>query len=230
MAGRGSVLVTGGAHRIGRSICEALSARGWRVLVHAREGGDVAGDLSRPLAAETLWADAVAVAPDLRAVVNNAAVFSVAGTLPPGEAAAMMRVNAEVPVRLAELAADYLGARGQTGGVVHLLDSRILSPAAADTPYTASKRALMRAVAADARRLAPTVRVNGVAPGPVLAPKEAANREKGGAILLARRPTPEDVAGAVAFLLEAESVTGQVLAVDAGQSLMRGTDCETEVA
>ena len=65
------------------------------------------------------------------------------------------------------------------------------------------------------------IRVNGVAPGPVLPPTDPANREKGGDILLPRRPTPSDVASAVAFLLGADAVTGQVLAVDSGQSLAR---------
>ena len=61
--------------------------------------------------------------------------------------------------------------------------------------------------------------MNAVAPGPVLAPVDAANSEKGGRVLLDHRPSPEDVAEAVVYLLEARSVTGQILAVDSGQSL-----------
>ena len=64
------------------------------------------------------------------------------------------------------------------------------------------------------------LRENAVAPGPVLVPTGTANRETGGEVLLDHRPTPEDVAEAVAFLLEAKSVTGQVLAVDSGQSIL----------
>ena len=65
---------------------------------------------------------------------------------------------------------------------------------------------------------AATLRVNGVAPGPVLAPTEV--HEKAGETLLDRRPTPEDVAAAVAYLLGAESVTGTIIPVDAGQHLL----------
>ena len=216
---KGSVLVTGGARRIGLAICEALSARGWRVLAHSRDPRNpLCEDFTQPGAAERLFAAAVALAPDLCAVVNSAAVFSTAAELPPVEAAAMRAVNVTAPMRLAELLAAHLAARHAAGAVVNLLDTRILK-GLADTPYAASKLALARATLAQARSLAPVLRVNGVAPGPVLPPTDPACREKGGAILLSRRPTPLDVAAAVAFLLEAEPVTGQVLAIDSGQSL-----------
>ena len=238
---KGSVLVTGGARRIGLAICEALSARGWRVLAHSRDPmNPLCADFTRPGAAERLFSAAMALAPDLRAVVNSAAVFSTAAELPPEEAAAMRAVNVEAPVRLVELLAAHLAARRATGAAVNLLDTRVSGHDAcvegqvacvegrscsflksfAPSPYAASKLALARATVAQARSLAPALRVNGVAPGPVLPPVDAANREKGGPILLPRRPTPADVAAAVAFLLEADAVTGQILAVDSGQSLV----------
>ena len=218
---KGSVLVTGGARRIGLAICEELSARGWNVLSHSR-------DLENPLAsafakcdaaADRLFAAALEAAPDLCAIVNNAAVFSKAAELPPDEAKALWSVNVAVPVRLTELLAAHLAEHHATGSVVNLLDCRVLGGGRVDSPYSKSKVALARATVEQARRLAPTLRVNGVAPGPVLPPTDPANREKGGDILLPRRPTPSDVASAVAFLLEADAVTGQVLAVDSGQSL-----------
>ena len=218
---KGSVLVTGGARRIGRAICETLAARGWRVLAHSRDPRNpLRADLAEPDAAERLFAAAVACAPDLCAIVNNAALFSTAAELPADEAAALQAVNVTVPMRLAELLAAHLAARHLAGAVVNLLDTRILRRFA-PTPYAASKLALARATVAQARSLAPALRVNGVAPGPVLPPTDAASREKGGDILLPRRPTPADVASAVAFLLEAESVTGQMLAVDSGQRLLQ---------
>jgi NAD(P)-dependent dehydrogenase (short-subunit alcohol dehydrogenase family) len=86
--------------------------------------------------------------------------------------------------------------------------------------YAATKRELAESVARLAREYAPQTRVNGVAPGPVLAPEGV--REAAGEIPLGRRPTPEDVARAVAFLAESESVTGQILFVDGGQHLRLG--------
>ena len=107
---------------------------------------------------------------------------------------------------------------------MNIVDSRILREGFAQTPYALSKDALLQGTLVDARRLAPQVRVNAVAPGPVLAPSEPANREPGGAILLSRRPAPSDVAAAVSFLLDAEAVTGQVVAVDSGQSITENRD------
>ena len=236
---KGSVLVTGGARRIGLAICEELSARGWNVLSHSRDPENpLASDFAKcDTAADRLFAAAIEAAPDLCAIVNNAAVFSKAAELPPDEAKALWAVNVAVPVRLAELLAAHLAARHAAGAVVNLLDTRILGGSRDHRdhrdhrecreifgekgldPYSESKVALARATVEQARRLAPTLRVNGVAPGPVLPPTDPANREKGGDILLPRRPTPSDVASAVAFLLGADAVTGQVLAVDSGQSL-----------
>lgn len=219
----GTVLVTGGAKRIGKAICEALHARGWNVLVHSRDAANpLRADFSDPLGPARLFQAACDRAPDLCAIVNNAAVFSTAAELSSEEEARLMRVNAEAPEKLATL----LGLRLMEhspfrGAVVDLLDSRILAPSAEPTPYERSKLALRDSMLKTAGLFGSCLRVNAVAPGPVLAPVDAANRERAGEMLLERRPTPEDVAEAVVFLLEAKSVTGQILAVDAGQSLLR---------
>lgn len=219
---RGTVLVTGGAKRIGKAICETLCARGWNVLVHSRDAANpLCADFAETPGAARLFQAACDRAPDLCAIVNNAAVFSTAAELPPEDEARMMRVNAEAPEKLATLLGlRLMEHRPFRGAVVNLLDSRILAPLARPTPYVRSKLALRESMLKTAGLFGSCLRVNAVAPGPVLAPVDAANREKGGEVLLDHRPTPADVAEAVAFLLEAESVTGQTLAVDSGQSLL----------
>ena len=110
------------------------------------------------------------------------------------------------------------------GVVVNILDAALLSPSgAADSPtnasprYAATKRGLLEYTKKSAVMFADTLRVNAVAPGAVFAPVGV--REKAGETLLGR-PTSEDVAKAVAFLLEAESTTGAVIPVDGGQHLV----------
>lgn len=222
---KGAVLVTGGAKRIGRAVCDVLRARGWTVLVHSRDAANpLRAELSESGAAESLFRRALDAAPDLRAIVNNASSFSTAPELPPAESARLQRVNAAAPIELTSLLARRMRETGRRGAVVNLLDVRVLgSDDVCLTPYGRSKAVLRDATRRQAREEAPFVRVNAVAPGPVLAPAEPSCAEPGGAVLLDRRPSPEDVAQAVAFLLEAESLTGQILAVDAGQSLLR--DC-----
>ena len=199
---RGTVLVTGGARRLGKAIADALRACGWNVLVASRTAPDaaVAVDLSEPDAPSKLFAAAKAVAPDLCAIVNNAAVFSQKQDLPPDELSRLRAVNVDAPHALTAL----LAANGG-GAVVNIIDCHALGAARAD----------------DTRRsaclFAQSLRVNAVAPGPVLPPDFC--HERAGSTPLGRHPTPKEVADAVAYLLSAESTTGTVIPVDGGQSL-----------
>ena len=213
---KGTALVTGGARRLGKAIADALRARGWNVVAASRTSPDAAFavDLAEPDGPARLFAAATAAAPDLCAVVNNAGVFSHDAELAPDEAARLRAVNVDAPRALTELLAAHGG-----GAVVNVLDCRALGQVAGgNTPYLRTKRELLAATRADALRLAGRVRVNAVAPGPVLPPE--ACHERAGATPLGRHPTPREVADAVAYLLSAESTTGAVIPVDGGQSLL----------
>lgn len=227
---KGSVLVTGGTKRIGKAICDVLRSRGWNVLVHSREADNpLCADFSDEEAPARLFRKACEMAPDLCAIVNNASEFSTASALDCASTERLTRVNFTVPTKLTTLLSIRLQEQRKTGAVVDLLDARILPETFEMTPYASSKFLLMAMMREQARVLAPSVRVNAVAPGPVLLPTAAENHEPGGSILLERRPSPNDVAEAVAFFLEAESVTGQILAVDAGQSLLSNDTQDKEV-
>ena len=224
--------------RLGAAIAERLRAEGWRVLTsshRADAGADVIADLSEPMGAAKLYSAALQILggtpPD--ALVNNAALFT-------GDAAVIGTVNLESPKKLTMLMA---GRETGVGAVVNILDSAVLgslesvgsleliglgaatlndpNPTLNDSkrPYLASKRALLDFTRSAAATFAATLRVNGVAPGPVMAPTDV--HEQAGEMLLDRRPTPGDVAAAVSYLLDAESTTGVVIPVDAGQHLMR---------
>ena len=215
-----TVVVTGGTTRIGQAIAERLRADGWRVLTsshRADAGADIVADLSDPMGPARLYAAAM----DLlggqppEALVNNAALYV-------GDDAAIEAIDFVAPKKLTMLMAGRETAG--RGSVVNILDTRVLntvppvsSRAGVVTAYTRAKAALLAYTLSSAETFADTLRVNGVAPGPVLAPTQI--HEKAGELLV-DRPTAEDVAAAVAYLLAAKSTTGCVIPVDGGQWLI----------
>jgi len=215
-----SVLITGGTVRLGKAIADRLRTDGWRVLTashRAEAGADIVADLSEPMGPAKLYAAALQLLggtpPD--ALVNNAALFV-------GDETAVRAVGFEAPKKLTMMMA---GRETGVGAVVNLLDSHALSSSSqaahasqASQAYLAAKQDLRAFTLSSAMMFAATLRVNAVAPGPVLAPTDV--HEKAGETLLARRPTPDDVAAAVSYLLSAEATTGAVLPVDGGQSLL----------
>ncbi|MGE3774243.1 MAG: pteridine reductase, partial [Gammaproteobacteria bacterium] len=234
-------LVTGGARRLGAAITQRLHADGWRVVVHCQhstaeadalvaqlnatraESSCVApADLAEAAAAARLVAASCARWGRLDALVNNAAVFE---PLPLAEVdptawQQTLDVNLRAPFLLAQAAAGALAAHG--GAIVNLTDIYADRPKAGFAVYCVSKAGLAGLTRALARELAPAVRVNAVAPGAILWPAGAAPADRHALIErtpLARCGEPADIADAVAYLLGADFVTGQILVVDGGRSL-----------
>lgn len=210
---QGTVLVTGGIRRLGKFIADALRADGWNVLVSSHrdvDGVNICVDLSLPDGPARLYAEALSKAPDLCAIVNNAALFR-------GDDATIEALNLIAPRKLTML----LAGREGVGlcSVVNILDSKVLGPASyQDTSYARTKRELLADTKRFAAMFAQSLRVNAVAPGPILPPEGV--HEPSGEMLLDARPTPQDVADAVSYLLSAKSVTGTVIPVDSGQHLI----------
>ena len=217
-----TVLITGGTVRLGKAIAERLRADGWRVITSSHRpdaGADIVADLAEPMGAAKLYAAALqmlgGMPPD--ALVNNAALFT-------GDEAVIRAVNLEAPKKLTVMMA---GRETGVGVVVNVLDAKAelaISDKRRDaasplkSTYLDSKRELRAFTLSSAATFAATLRVNGVAPGPVMAPTDV--HEKAGEMLLDRRPTAEDVAAAVSYLLSAEATTGTIIPVDAGQHLL----------
>ena len=187
---------------------------GWQVLTSSHRtdaGADIVADLSEPAGAARLYAEALrqlgGEPPDL--VVNNAGLFA-QGEVDAETAARIEAVNYTAAEKLTILAS---GRESGRGAVVNILDSRALAGEGGGA-YLESKRKLVDFTRRAAALFADTLRVNGVAPGPVLAP--VGFREKAGLTPLGR-PTPEAVAEAVAFLAAAQFTTGCIIAVDGGE-------------
>jgi pteridine reductase len=241
-SGRRVALVTGAARRIGAVIARRLHTAGFDVALHARrsraELDALVEELERARASSTLALEAdlgdVAMLPDLvnasvkrfgrlDALVNNAAAFypTPIGTATTAQWDELFAANARAPFFLAQAAAPYLAA--SNGAIVNLVDIYAERPLAAHPIYSMSKAALAAMTKALARDLAPDVRVNGVAPGAILWPdagkSEAAQRAVIERTPLRRTGSPDDIASAVLWLLEAPFVTGEIVRVDGGRHL-----------
>jgi pteridine reductase len=235
-------LVTGAGRRVGRAIAAGLGRRGMQVAVHyhgsetgAREtaadverGGGAAklfrADLSEPLGPERLVDEVAAGMGGLDVLVNSAAIMkrTPIDSVTPAEWDATFALNARAPFFAALAAARHMAAHG--GAIVNIADLAALETWPAYIPHGLSKTVVVQMTRALARTLAPRVRVNAVAPGAVLLPDdwspEAARRLEH-TTPLGRLGSPNDVVGAVIYLLEADYVTGDTLVVDGGRSVRR---------
>jgi len=236
----GAALVTGGGKRIGRAIALELARAGFDVVIHYRSSGDAAeatADEIRALGrrAATVKADlaveaqvralvhaaAEAIGGPMAVLVNNASVFEDdrVGALGRETWDAHIETNLRAPIVLSEAFAEQ--APGGSS-IVNLLDQRVLKPDPRFISYALSRNGLWWATRTLAQALAPRIRVNGVGPGPTLPSvhqSEAEFEAEARAVPLQRAGTPEAVASAVRWLVDAELVTGQMIAVDGGQHL-----------
>jgi NAD(P)-dependent dehydrogenase (short-subunit alcohol dehydrogenase family) len=240
----GTVLVTGAARRLGRVIALDFARRGWRVGVHYHaspaealalvaeiEGtGGSAAALEADLARIELLAPLIATCGKRlggpRCLVNNAACFdwdSIA-SLDRESWQSHLDVNLRAPIFLTKTFAKQL-PEGTTGNVINVIDQKVLRLNPEFFSYTIAKSGLWAATQMLAQALAPHIRVNAIAPGPVLPSQnqdEASFEREVGATLLKRPVSAEEVTAAIRFLLDTPSVTGQMIALDSGQHLACG--------
>lgn len=219
-------MVTGGAVRIGKAITQALQAAGVEVVVHYRHSRGEAEALSdyavcADLSSPDDCADLIRMAGSIDILINNASLFTkdrLAGSTPE-RVRREFQVNLFAPLELTRRFADQTNR----GAVVNLLDRRIRANDPSCLPYAISKKGLEELTKLTALELAPGIRVNAVAPGPILPPPGDSGdgfAEMAGKVPLNLFPTPENIAEAALFLLQADYCTGQVIFVDGGQHLL----------
>lgn len=243
-----TILITGAAKRIGRSLALAAARAGADVIVHYgnsleeaeslaveiqrldRQSLLIQADLSDPQQAASLVPRAMAYAP-LYALINNASIFEPLDW----QSASLeswnrhMTINLTAPFLLSQAFARGL-APGERGRIVNLLDWRALRPGADHLPYTISKAALAALTQSLAQALAPQVTVNGLALGAILPPNEGVTRgeakPEASDLILASVPAGrwaqlEEVAqGLMFFLTGPDYVTGEIIHIDGGRHLV----------
>jgi pteridine reductase len=241
------VLVTGAARRVGAVLAAAFHAEGARLAVHYRGSQAEAealvarlnalrpdsarafqADLADAGACEALPARVVRAFGRLDVLVNNASSFyaTPVGSITPDQFDDLVGSNLRAPLFLAQAAAPELAKRD--GLILNIADIHGIRPLGKHAVYCAAKAALVMLTRSLARELGPAIRVNAVAPGPVLWPENGVDAKLRERIVsrtaLKRAGTPEDVAkAALFFATDAPFVTGEVLAVDGGR-LIGGED------
>lgn len=236
---RGAALITGAAKRIGRALALEAAALGYDVAVHYRGSRSEAHDLVQEirklgrkaiaLAADlSLESDASALLPRAAAalgpvtlLVNNASLFleDEIATVTRESWAAHLDANLRAPVFLAQAFAAQQQAQGL---IVNVVDQRVWKPNPLFFSYTVSKAALWAATRTLAQALAPRIRVNAIGPGPTLPSIHQAEGDfeaEARHTLLQRRATPDELCATLRYFVDSPSVTGQMIAVDAGQHL-----------
>jgi NAD(P)-dependent dehydrogenase (short-subunit alcohol dehydrogenase family) len=199
-------LVTGGTGRVGRTIAARLEAEGFRVLAAGRKDGDV----SRP--------------DEARALVDGAVGRLGFEPRPVEEIAeehwdAAFGATAKGSFFVTQAAVPHLRA-SSLGLVVMIEDVAAYQPWTSFAPHSAAKAAQAMLTRVLARAFAPEIRVCGVAPGPV-AVEPGQEERRAAETLLGRIGSPDDVARAVAYLVDADFVTGTTLVVDGGLMVRR---------
>lgn len=239
-----TILITGGSKRVGAQIARVMHATGANLMLHYRSSAREARALQEELNAvrensvaliqadlldmavlPSLVSQTISIFGRLDVLVNNASSFypTPVGSITEKDWVDLMGSNLKAPMFLSQAAAAELKKRH--GCIVNITDIHADRPMKNYLVYSVAKAGLVGLTKSLARELAPDVRVNGVAPGPIMWPEDNADFDEVSRqrivshTMLKRAGTPSDIAHAVRFFIEdAPFVSGQILAVDGGRS------------
>ena len=238
-----TALVTGAAKRIGRAIALNLACHGWTVVVHynrskaeaktvvaeIRANGGTAellqADLSIEAETETLVTRAANELGPIGLLVNNAAMFEDDSALTATRSSwnKHMEANLRAPFVLSQTMATALRDKADNKGIIiNILDQRVQNLTPNFISYTLSKSGLWTLTRTLALALAPRIRVNAIAPGPTLLSDRQSEEQfqrQWQAVPLEHGPSVSEICQAINFLIAADSVTGQLIALDGGEHL-----------
>jgi len=238
-----TVLITGGARRVGATIARTLHGAGANLVIHYRNSSGDAEKLAADLnaarkgsaaiyALDLLEVDklgelsgfAVGRFGSLDVLVNNASTFypTPLGKITEAHFDDLIGTNLKAPLFLSQAVAPAL--RSSRGQIINIVDIHAMRPLRDYTAYCVAKAGLHMLTRSLAKELGPEIRVNGISPGPVMWPEhggdEAARKKIIQRTILQKMGSPEDIARtALFFAASAPFITGQILAVDGGRSV-----------
>ena len=236
-----TILITGGAKRVGRVLCMELAHKGHEIVVHfnsahdeaqslvqeIRRSGLLAHCIGRDLSKDpsALISSAEGLVGSVDCVINNASLFQYddVDSFTLESLQSHMQVNFMAPIALQMALMHSKKSRGETGQVIHVLDQKLINPNIDYFSYTLSREALFSSLRFSAMACAPTLRINALLPGHMF-PSEGMSESEFKRIqavaALGKSNSAEDLARAAHYFIEASSVTGQWLAVDGGCHLI----------
>lgn len=230
------ILVTGGAVRIGCSICQSFAASGAEIIIHCRNSVNEAKALSESLGGgkhRVIQADLSvhsevaevfkAIGAPVDILINNASRYEPASLLESGIDSAKLDFDVNFFAPLLLMQQFFRQYQGDSGLIINILDQEIGRTTITSGSYGLSRKALLDATLAAAVEMAPRVRVNGLALGPVMPPPDCGQYtmqktlEK---VPLRRKVELCEVGSSCLFLAANDSMTGQILYLDGGQHLL----------
>jgi NAD(P)-dependent dehydrogenase (short-subunit alcohol dehydrogenase family) len=234
------IIITGGATRIGAAIAERLSGPGVEIVIHyknSRIDGEklkkklskngskiylIKGDLSKETDLNKIIKFAKNKLKYFDCLINNASLFEndKIENFTSNSWGRHLRTNLRAPALLSKVFAKNI--KGKNNNIINIIDQRVFKLTPFFFSYTISKTGLYTLTKTSAMSLVPNVRVNGIAPGPTLKNKRQSDKHFKKQYLatpLKRQVDVKEICNAVDFFIKNRSITGQVVAIDSGQSL-----------
>ena len=234
------IIITGGATRIGAAIAEKLSGPEKEIVIHFNRSKSkaeklkkklsknktkvylVKGDLSKETDVNKIVKFAKSKLKYFDCLINNASLFENdrLENFTTNSWGRHLRTNLRTPALLSKEFAKNI--RGKNNNIINIIDQRVFKLTPYFFSYTISKTGLYTLTKTTAMSLAPNIRVNGIAPGPTLKNKRQSEKhfkKQYLATLLKKKVDVEEICNAVDFFIKNSSITGQILAIDSGQSL-----------
>jgi NAD(P)-dependent dehydrogenase (short-subunit alcohol dehydrogenase family) len=234
------IIITGGATRIGAAIAKSLVCYGVQITLHYNKSGKEVKKLKKEL--ESYGSEVFLIKADLSIVsqtkkiipfaykmmkgldclVNNASIFEKDDLINFNEKSfhKHINVNLQAPAILTQSFKKYL--KSKKGNIINIIDQRIFKLTPFFFSYTLSKTGLQTLTKTSAMKLAPNIRVNGVAPGPTMKNKRQSDKhfkKQWKSLILKEKVDPKNICETVKYFINNDNITGQIVSVDGGQSL-----------